>query len=220
MLALTVGCSSGSGSEKAGPTSTQPSSTTATGPERWPAPTIEGSTYVVPEDLGDARPGDLLAVEQLAPVAQLGDAERHRVLYTSQDRDGRTVPVSGMVLVPRGTPPDGGWPVVSWGHGTTGVADVCAPSLTDNLFYNEYAQEASSLLGAGYAVVATDYPGLGTPGMHCYLVGADEANAVIDIVTASRRIEPDLSTTWSRWAIPRAARPRSSPPRSLTEPRT
>src|SRR5690606_28382300 len=123
----------------------------ATGSERWPAPSIEGSTYVVPEDLVDARPGDVLAAAPLPPVARLADAERHRVLYASQDHTGRTVPVSGTVLVPQGAAPDGGWPVVSWGHGTTGVADVCAPSLTDNLFYNEYAQEASTYLRAGYA---------------------------------------------------------------------
>jgi pimeloyl-ACP methyl ester carboxylesterase len=174
----------------------QAASTTAPGGEQPPAPSVDGSTYVVPDDLADADPGDVLAAESLPPTGQLERASRHRVLYASQDLEGRTVPVSGMVLIPRGTPPEGGWPVVSWGHGTTGVADVCAPSLTDNFFYNEYAQEAASLLKAGYAVVASDYPGLGTPGMHSYLVGIDEGNAMVDMVTAARTINPDLSTTW------------------------
>ncbi len=187
---LAAGCSSDSASEDAADPSTTPA------PKEWPAPVIDGSTYEVPDDLSDAAPGDVLAAEELPPVDRLAGATRHRVLYASEDRDGRTVPVSGVVLVPDGTPPEGGWPVVSWGHGTTGVADACAPSLTDNLFYNEYAQEASTMLDAGYAVVATDYPGLGTPGMHSYLVGVDEGNAMVDMVTAARQVEPDLSTTW------------------------
>lgn len=187
---LAAGCSSDSASEDAADPSTTPA------PKEWPAPVIDGSTYEVPDDLSDAAPGDVLAAEELPPVDRLAGATRHRVLYASEDRDGRTVPVSGVVLVPDGTPPEGGWPVVSWGHGTTGVADACAPSLTDNLFYNEYAQEASTMLDAGYAVVATDYPGLGTPGMHSYLVGVDEGNAMVGMVTAARQVEPDLSATW------------------------
>lgn len=187
---LAAGCSSDSASEDAADPSTTPAR------KEWPAPVIDGSTYEVPDDLSDAAPGDVLAAEELPPVDRLAGATRHRVLYASEDRDGRTVPVSGVVLVPDGTPPEGGWPVVSWGHGTTGVADACAPSLTDNLFYNEYAQEASTMLDAGYAVVATDYPGLGTPGMHSYLVGVDEGNAMVGMVTAARQVEPDLSATW------------------------
>lgn len=191
---LAAGCgSSEAGAEGDDPSTTSPSEDVATS---WPAPTIEGSTYAVPDDLDDARPGDVLAVEALPPVDRLAGARRHRVLYASEDRDGETVAVSGTVLVPDGDAPEGGWPVVSWGHGTTGVADVCAPSLTDNLFYNEYAQEASTLLEAGYAVAATDYPGLGTPGMHSYLVGVDEGSSMVDVVTAARALEPDLSSTW------------------------
>jgi acetyl esterase/lipase len=38
-------------------------------------------------------------------------------------------------------------------------------------------------------VVATDYPGLGTPGVHPYLVGASEARAVVDSVRAARNVK-------------------------------
>lgn len=202
ILLCLVGCSGDSEPDAGAATTTAPdSSSTAAdavdgGPDGWPPPEVDGSTYVVPDDLSGAEPGDVLAAEVLPSVDRLAGAESHRILYASQNRDGDTVPVSGLVLIPQGTPPEGGWPVASWGHGTTGVADVCAPSLTDNLFYNEYAQEASSLLDAGYAVAATDYPGLGTPGMHTYLVGVDEGNAMIDIVTAAHHIVPDLSSTW------------------------
>ena len=194
VLALAVGCSDGDDASDGAGASTTASSTTPA--ERWPAPVVEDSTYRVPDELSGARPGDVLAVESLPPSDRLPGAKRSRVLYASEDRDGEPVAVSGVVLVPEGTPPEGGWPVVSWGHGTTGVADVCAPSLTDNLFYNEYAQEAATMLDAGYAVVATDYPGLGTPGMHSYLVGADEGNAVVDMVTAARQVDDELGSTW------------------------
>lgn len=194
VLVLVAGCSSGATSDDS--TADTASTSTPTASERWSAPVITGSTYHVPDDLSGASPGDLLAAEELPSTDLLAGAVRHRVLYSSQDRDGRTIAVSGIVLVPTGTAPEGGWPVISWGHGTTGVADVCAPSLTDNLFYNEYAQEASTMLDAGYAVVASDYPGLGTPGMHSYLVGADEGNAMVDMVTAARHIDADLSPRW------------------------
>lgn len=42
------------------------------------------------------------------------------------------------------------------------------------------------LLKRGYAVVAPDYPGLGTPGPHPYLVGESEGHAVLDAVRAAR----------------------------------
>ena len=157
---------------------------------------LKGHTYQVPDPLPAGKPGTVLATEEQDPAPRLADATRTRFLYRSQDQAGRDSAVSGVLLVPKGTAPKGGWPVIAWGHGTTGVADVCAPSQTDNLFYNEYAQEATSFLDAGYAVVATDYLGLGTPGMHGYLVGRDEGNAVVDSVRAARQIAPDLSTDW------------------------
>jgi dienelactone hydrolase len=147
-----------------------------------------GTAYDTSGLATDVDPGTLLAMEEQAPVQSLGGARRFRYLYQSENVAGEYLPVSAVMLVPDGPTPAGGWPVVSWAHGTTGVADRCAPSATDNLFYNEYAEEARSMLGAGYAVVATDYIGLGTPGMHSYLVGEDGANAVIDAVRAAHRV--------------------------------
>src|ERR1700689_3992869 len=45
------------------------------------------------------------------------------------------------------------------------------------------------MLARGYVVAATDYPGLGTPETHPYLVGDSEARAVIDSVRAARQIQ-------------------------------
>ncbi len=81
-------------------------------------------------------------------------------------------------------PPAGGYRVVSWAHGTTGIADECAPSLGGPLT----VWAANDLLDRGYVVTATDYEGLGTPGRHPYIVGESEARGVIDSVRAARAL--------------------------------
>jgi pimeloyl-ACP methyl ester carboxylesterase len=75
--------------------------------------------------------------------------------------------------------------VIAWAHGTTGIADECAPSLEPE----EAIPVANELLGRGYAVAATDYEGLGTPGRHPYIVGESEGRGVIDSVRAARQLE-------------------------------
>lgn len=155
-----------------------------------------GRTYQVPDPLPAGAPGALIAATGHGPDARLEGARRWTVLYHSTNTHGADVPVSGTVLLPPGPAPKGGWPVVSWAHGTTGVADACAPSQWPNMGSDSFAQELRALLRAGYAVTASDYLGLGTPGVHTYLVGADEGNAVADIVTAARRLVPGLGTVW------------------------
>lgn len=157
---------------------------------------VVNHTYVIPRAGTAGRPGALSAASDLGPDRLIADADRWTLLYHSSNLAGRDVVVSGALLIPRGRSPARGWPVVSWGHGTTGLADRCAPSQQENLFYDEYAQEARSFIHAGYAVVATDYPGLGTPGVHTYLIGVDEGNAMADIVTAAQHIVPNLAGDW------------------------
>ncbi|WP_223770092.1 alpha/beta hydrolase family protein, partial [Streptomyces huiliensis] len=157
---------------------------------------LDGHTYRVPQPLPPAPPGSPIAATRHGPDARTGAAERWTVLHHSADAHGKDIAVSTTVLVPAGAAPAGGRPVLAWAHGTTGIADACAPSHAANLGYNVYAQEAGAFLRAGYAVVATDYPGLGTPGTHTYLVGPDEGNAVVDSVTAARRLLPDLAPVW------------------------
>jgi hypothetical protein len=59
--------------------------------------------------------------------AECGGPTGHRITHRSEALGGDEIVVSGAVLVPPGPPP-GGWPVVSWAHGTTESADTCAPS--------------------------------------------------------------------------------------------
>lgn len=196
-LAVLAGCSSGGSDAASDRTGSTTSTTTTSSKATEPgALRLEGDTYVVPDPLPKGTPGQLIASRSVEPTKALGNAQRTQLLYHSVDHQGTDRAVSAVVLVPAGTPPAGGWPVVSWGHGTTGVADACAPSTTDNLFYNEYAQEARSFLDAGYAVVATDYIGLATPGLHPYLVGDEEGAAMADAVTAARSVEPSLGDRW------------------------
>lgn len=125
-----------------------------------------------------------------------GSAQTKLVLYTSKDAKGKTVGVSGMVALPKGKPPKGGFPVVNWAHGTTGLADACAPSKatvgdTSNAGYIAYQTASiSQWVKAGYAVEMTDYQGLGTPGLHQYLVGLSEGRSQLDIIPASHTLFP------------------------------
>lgn len=89
-----------------------------------------------------------------------------------------------MLVVPDGPPPADGRPVVSWQHPTSGVDRLCAPSLSRDVL--KMIMGLPELLKRGYAVVAPDYPGLGTPGPHPYLVGESEGHAVLDAVRAAR----------------------------------
>jgi len=116
----------------------------------------------------------------------------YRVLYRSRGLDGEPIAVSGVVIAPAGSPPPGGRPVVAWAHPTTGVVARCAPSRATFLF--QQIQGLRDLIGRGYVVAATDYPGLGGPGVHPYLVGDSEARAVIDNVRAARAI-PELGAS-------------------------
>lgn len=130
-------------------------------------------------------PGQMLRTEPLDPTLGLAmAAEQIRILYSSTDGiDGKTpVVVSGAFFVPKGTPPAGGWPLLAWAHGTTGIADVCAPSWMPRS--ERDANYLNTWLQQGYAIVATDYQGLGTPGPHPYLAVRPAAYSVLDSVRA------------------------------------
>jgi pimeloyl-ACP methyl ester carboxylesterase len=141
--------------------------------------------YRLPSPLVAAPPGAIIRSSVIDSSGQLpAGATAYRVLYHSQSISGGDVPVSGVVVVPGGTPPPEGFPIVSWAHGTTGVADSCAPSLAG---FGSIAY-LNTLLRAQMIVVATDFEGLGTPGVHPYLVGQSEAQGVLDAARAARNL--------------------------------
>jgi acetyl esterase/lipase len=134
--------------------------------------------YRAPASEAVGAPGTLVR-QEVIDGAPLG-ATAYRVLYRSTGLDNKPIMVSGVVIVPPGDPPPGGRPIVAWAHPTSGIVPRCAPSLAIFLF--EQIQGLRSFVRDGYVVAATDYPGLGTPEPHPYLVGASEARAVIDSV--------------------------------------
>jgi acetyl esterase/lipase len=141
--------------------------------------------YEPPVPVPGGKPGDVLRSE---PVEDGPEGARSwRILYRSSGMKGEPVAVSAMLVVPDGPAPEGGRGVVAWAHPTTGVVQDCAPSLQAG--WKKTIPGLAEMVKAGWVVVATDYPGLGTPGVHPYLVGASEARAVVDSVRASRNVK-------------------------------
>ena len=142
--------------------------------------------------------GTLIWARNATGLVRLADAKYTKlVLYSSRTPQGAKTAVSGAVSVPKGKPPKGGWPVITWAHGTTGVADACAPSRNSatspaQASISYINPELNDWLRAGYAVVQTDYQGLGTPGKHPYLIGEAEGRSVLDIVSAARGLDPKI----------------------------
>lgn len=141
--------------------------------------------YQPPDPLPPAAPGALIRSESLAAP----DGVRGwRILYHSRSLAGADIAVSGSVFLPTAPAPAGGRRVVAWAHGTAGLGDRCAPSSAHDAL--GAVPQGPELLAAGDAVVATDYEGIGTPGLHPYLVGASEGRSILDGVRAARAL-PD-----------------------------
>jgi len=147
-----------------------------------PAPKGLPGFYSVPQPLPPGPPGTLIKDEKVASDGLHGTV--YRVMYTSESVRNNPVAVTGLVIVPDTPPPSGGYPVVSWGHGTNGMADSCAPSLDPS----GAVPETNGLLDQGWEVTASDYQGEGTPGLLPYVVGVSAARNTIDIVRAARHL--------------------------------
>src|SRR3546814_14697442 len=91
-----------------------------------------------------------------------------------------------MVVAPREAMPAQPRHVIAWTHGTWGVAEKCAPSISPDFFTATPMVEA--MIARGYVVVAPDYPGLGGAMPHPYLVGGATAHSVPDAVRAASGI--------------------------------
>lgn len=147
--------------------------------------------YVVPDPVPAGDAGDLIRY-QVVGTEDTDDGHNRttvRVMYHSEDASGADRATTGIVTYPNAAPPEGGWPVVSYAHGTAGMAPRCAPS-----------RDGRAAPGWGVEGVwaATDYVGLGPVGeIHPYLSKPSEGNAVIDIVTAAGQV-PD-SGAGNRW---------------------
>jgi pimeloyl-ACP methyl ester carboxylesterase len=146
------------------------------------------------------KKGKLIRSKAAPKTVRLAAASRNRtVLYTTRTVSGKRVAASGTVMLPKGKAPRGGWPVILFHHGTTGMADVCAPSRGNPLIksYSDISSLYRSWLAAGYALVLPDYEGLGTPGPHPYLIGKSQARSSLDMLPAAKKLFPALSRKYS-----------------------
>lgn len=116
------------------------------------------------------------------------------VEYASQTIHGTPTTVTGWVAIPE---VQDTMPILAWAHPTAGLADACAPSQLGGRTPFDFAPE----LEAGWAVVATDYEGLGGPGLHPYLVGESEARSIFDIARAARELDGRVGTDLMLWGF-------------------
>lgn len=136
--------------------------------------------YNVPSPLPGKDHGDLIRYQKLPDVP---GGRAYRVMYRSTSVQGAPIAVTGLAAVPAAAGKDR--VVLTWAHGTTGIADVCAPSKTPAQTFDVRMQ---AFLSRGWDVVATDYEGLGTPGRHPYLAGVSEGRGTLDIVRAVQQL--------------------------------
>jgi pimeloyl-ACP methyl ester carboxylesterase len=178
-------CSSGEReTEKAGDGGTTPQSQveeTGAGPQEV---ATDDELYTVPDPIPDGEHGTLL---KYLPVDGLVEgAAAYKVMYLSTSLEGAPIVVTGQVVVPTAATPADGRVVLAEAHGTTGIADECAPSKDPK--GSEIGALGAAAVANNWIVTMTDYEGLGTPGRHPYLVGESEGRSVIDSVTAAGQL--------------------------------
>lgn len=141
-------------------------------------PLLSSQPYTLAHSL-DAVSASALLLRYRMPALQGGETEANALLF-----------------VPQGTAPAGGWPLVVWTHGTTGVADGCAPSRDYDS--NQDRDYTAALLAQGFAVLAPDYEGLGAPGVHPYLSLDSQGRSVTAAVQAAHsQVQYPLSVAWA-----------------------
>lgn len=148
--------------------------------------------YTPPSPLPDGKPGDVIWYQKGDPVKTqafkaMGSGAVWRVMYLSTNALERPDAVTGLILLPsKGDPAT--MPVVGFAPGTHGVADKCAMSRKGATWTDYETLAVTGLLSRGWAVALTDYEGLGTPGMHTYMIGRTQGAALLDVVRAARQL--------------------------------
>ena len=149
--------------------------------------------YDTPRPLVPNNPGSLIRYEEFDEYDLPPEVLAVRILYHSRSASGQDVAASGVVLYPDAKVPVGGWPVIAWAHALNGVARQCAPSLARNVQHGPFL---SMYVNLGYAVVATDYTGLGTSFRNAFSDIPSNATDVIYSVPAARVAVPQLGSRW------------------------
>lgn len=179
-MLLAAACSS-SGSEP----SASPSPVDTGTPAPQPVEVRSGADLYAPPDPVPTGPhGSLLRYQRIDGLIE--GATSYRIMYLSESLQGRPIVVTGQAVVPDAAPPPDGRVTLTNAHGTTGIADQCAPS--KNPKGSDVTRLGAAAVANGWVLADTDYEGLGTPGRHPYLVGPSEGRGVIDSVTAAGQL--------------------------------
>lgn len=156
--------------------------------------------YHTAANFSNANPGDVLKLEAFNDSsAQLSvplDLTTYKMQYVSIGLHEEKVPATAFITLPYkadyGTKPR----LLAFAHGTIGTMPSCPPTSSYN-FYNYYTWQ--TLAVAGYAVVGTDYAGLGNNHtMHKYVNPVLNGEDVYWSVIAARRAFPNTFT--EQWA--------------------
>ncbi len=198
--------------------STRSESTTrssARGTQTVPRPL--GNLYQPPSPLPAADAGTLIWAQRVTGIPIHPPSAIWRILYHSRNRDDHDIAVSGFAIVPNAPAPAAGRQVYAWAHGTVGLGDQCAPSRAVRENLSPYGGQQADRGAVG---VATDYEGLGTPGIPTSAVGLAEGHAVLDSVRAVASL-PNVGPLgmWCSQATPREAAPCCLPAKSLRSTR-
>jgi hypothetical protein len=159
----------------------------------YPVSPSDDAVYTPPSPIPDVAPGTILRSRPVV-VRGLGlpmPVRTYQVLYRSTDTQGRPDAVSGTVGVLQDGRSDVDRPLVVYNIGTHGLGPTCAPSYLLRLGMDPEEPLMASAIARGYAVMVTDYEGLGTPGPHTYASGPTTGHAVLDGARAALHL-PDL----------------------------
>ena len=166
-----------------------------------------GSILLGPAGEAGARaPGQVVSAAPLKHRLWIPNTTRaaYRLKYVTTNARGKRALSTGMLFLPKGRPPRGGWPVISWAHGTSGLGDSCAPSIIGPALPQRDRPYLANWMREGYAILASDYAGLGTSGLMAYLHGRSEAHNIVDIVKAGRaftRLLPPANRLARQWVV-------------------
>jgi pimeloyl-ACP methyl ester carboxylesterase len=153
----------------------------------------------LPGAFGGQDPGSLISAATMPTLDRrlsVASSVAARITYLSTSGvDGSSQEVSGTVFAPAGTPPEGGWPVIAYGHAAIGIRPECAPSQDPMLL--GLSNTVMGLVKAGFVVTVSDYQGLGHDGAHHpFLDATTEGHNLIDSVRAARKLIPNVSDRW------------------------
>jgi len=150
-----------------------------------PAP--EGLDFWIPPDPMPGEPGDVIWARH---DADLEGGTAYLILYRSESVCGEPRAVSAWIAIPDGEAPQGGRPILSWGHGTRGAGDHCAGTRSGYMYQEQLSDTIGGLLSRGFVVVASDYEGSGTPGMYAWAQSSAQGKNLLDAARAAGNFAP------------------------------